>query len=125
MPQLGSEEGNRLLEGAREIAAPRVRCQLRRFAAAQRLAEAEHVGDDSGDQSPGEQLRRGLQRTLRSPSRRSLLLSSTAAVADVERVRTDGIDSTERALVEPHRELLLTRGLPGLIGMEEMFYGEE
>ena len=51
--------------------------------------------------------------------------STRAFFAEVERIRAGGIDSIERARVAPYRELLLTRGLPGLIRMEEMFYGEE
>lgn len=44
---------------------------------------------------------------------------------EVEEIRDREIDSAERALVAPYRELLLTRGLVGLSGTEEMFYGEE
>lgn len=42
-----------------------------------------------------------------------------------EKLRASAIDSTERTLVAPYRDLLVTRGLHTLSGMEEAFYGEE
>ena len=44
---------------------------------------------------------------------------------EVEKMRATGIDSAERALVAPHRAVLLTKGIHSLTETEEMFAEEE
>jgi hypothetical protein len=40
---------------------------------------------------------------------------------EVEKMRADGIDSVERALVAPHRAALLGKGIHSLVDYEESF----
>lgn len=73
----------------------------------------------------GDSIRSFLSRRNFDLDDEGLELPNAKLFVRAEELRASSIDSTERALVAPYRDLLVTRGLHTLSGMEEAFYGGE